>query len=964
MAWEQRLPRQPERRRRGASRRAAAASSSGKGAGLEPVRVRGTLHLCVGNTGIGVEHEDDGRSGRAPAARAAPRSSTSRFEGIRVARRQRAPRHRSRRPLRARPADGPEPDAPRRPLRVDARDRAPVRARARRRRARREAHRRGRRRLRRRARAVADRRATRSLLAWKDDGFEGFATHVAPEMRSHEPDGLETESGAMTGSAAAIAHPNIALSKYWGKRAGGGNFPAVPSLSVTLAGLATRTRVTLRRRARRRPARPRRQARRAGRRGSRRRAPRSRAPRRGRTRAARDVESANDFPTASGLASSASGFAALALAAARAAGLDWDAARVSDLARRSSASAARSLFGGFVELAAGPESPADDASLAARPVAPAGHLPARRPRLRHDRGRQGRRLDRRHADDDGREPVRARLARRGAAPPRAPARRAPRARLRGRGGARRGERPRDARERHRRGRRLLDRRDARRPRRGARAARRGRPGVRDHRRRAAREGPRAPRRRRVDPRCAAGFARRPARHRGAPGRRARRCRRGARGRREGPSRPGKLVLTGAYAVLEGAPAIVVAVDRYAVADTSRAAASPPAEVRAAFGADRAPEVDVSALQDAGAKARPRLERRGARGVARRARARPRRGPRVRRASRGRSSKRRARPTPRVAERRQRRRRRRQHLRRARFATRSATGRRRPIRAMERARAGLVVAAFWSGDERAHERPPRARRRARSRRPAELRAVARRDARASVAAADAVEAGDVAALRRARLRAYGERSARARATPPTRPSCPPAFARARGASPSARTPRFFPRAPAAATSPCGSAASGPPRAFVARAATLGMQALFALRRRRGPAPCRARPRPSPSSSSEDSTMARTSRFPASTRSPSHERRALVSEATGARPARHRARARGRRARRRDRRQVRRERPRARTRCPTASRSTCASTGTTTSCRWSSRSRASSPPRRTPRRWSARAAASPPRSTRRS
>jgi phosphomevalonate kinase len=32
--------------------------------------------------------------------------------------------------------------------------------------------------------------------------------------------------------------------------------------------------------------------------------------------------------------------------------------------------------------------------------------------------------------------------------------------------------------------------------------------------------------------------------------------------------PGKLVLTGAYAVLEGAPAIVVAVDRYAVADVT------------------------------------------------------------------------------------------------------------------------------------------------------------------------------------------------------------------------------------------------------------------------------------------------------------------------------------------------------------------------------------------------------------
>jgi diphosphomevalonate decarboxylase len=43
--------------------------------------------------------------------------------------------------------------------------------------------------------------------------------------------------------AVAIAHPNIALSKYWGKRAGGGRFPAVPSLSITLSGLSTRTRV-------------------------------------------------------------------------------------------------------------------------------------------------------------------------------------------------------------------------------------------------------------------------------------------------------------------------------------------------------------------------------------------------------------------------------------------------------------------------------------------------------------------------------------------------------------------------------------------------------------------------------------------------------------------------------------------------------------------------------------------------
>jgi diphosphomevalonate decarboxylase len=88
-----------------------------------------------------------------------------------------------------------------------------------------------------------------------------------------------------------------------------------------------------------------------------------------------DVVSRNDFPTASGLASSASGFAALALAAVRAAGLDWDAAGVSDLARRSSASAARSVFGGFVELDAGRTDASEGDFLAARPVAPADHLP-------------------------------------------------------------------------------------------------------------------------------------------------------------------------------------------------------------------------------------------------------------------------------------------------------------------------------------------------------------------------------------------------------------------------------------------------------------------------------------------------------------------------------------------------------------------------------------------------------------
>jgi len=173
--------------------------------------------------------------------------------------------------------------------------------------------------------------------------------------------------------AVAVAHPNLALSKYWGKRSRVGNFPAVPSLSVTLAGLTTRTRVRWRsdlatdrivldgkalqgteaERARELVDRV----------------------RRGLGLDARaEVESRNDFPTASGLASSASGFAALALAAVQAGG-DWDAARVSDLARRASASAARSVFGGFVELEAGAPDGREDDLLAARPVAPPGHVP-------------------------------------------------------------------------------------------------------------------------------------------------------------------------------------------------------------------------------------------------------------------------------------------------------------------------------------------------------------------------------------------------------------------------------------------------------------------------------------------------------------------------------------------------------------------------------------------------------------
>lgn len=65
------------------------------------------------------------------------------------------------------------------------------------------------------------------------------------------------------------------------------------------------------------------------------------------------IKSTNHVPTAAGLASSASGFAALAAASSRAAGLDLNNKDLSRLARRGSGSASRSIFGGFSEWIAG-----------------------------------------------------------------------------------------------------------------------------------------------------------------------------------------------------------------------------------------------------------------------------------------------------------------------------------------------------------------------------------------------------------------------------------------------------------------------------------------------------------------------------------------------------------------------------------------------------------------------------------
>ncbi len=148
-------------------------------------------------------------------------------------------------------------------------------------------------------------------------------------------------------SATAVAHPNVALVKYWGKRDAARNLPAVGSISVTLARLSTVTSVRFD------PALRGDELSIGG-------LPDAQALERvskvlDRVRASAgfelraSVESRSDFPIGAGLASSASAFAALALAATKAAGLERSRRDLSVLARQGSGSAARSLFGGFVE---------------------------------------------------------------------------------------------------------------------------------------------------------------------------------------------------------------------------------------------------------------------------------------------------------------------------------------------------------------------------------------------------------------------------------------------------------------------------------------------------------------------------------------------------------------------------------------------------------------------------------------
>lgn len=173
----------------------------------------------------------------------------------------------------------------------------------------------------------------------------------------------------------AQASPNLALVKYWGKRDTERNLPAVGSLSLTLAPLQSEVFV--------RPLDPRSnddeitgngvalagEAREKIQRFLD--LVRARA---GETRRLK-VEVQSNFPVAAGLASSSSTFAALAVALDALFDLQLDPRDLSALARQGSGSAARSIFGGFVEWLRG--SSPDGSDSVAVPIAPPDHWPLR-----------------------------------------------------------------------------------------------------------------------------------------------------------------------------------------------------------------------------------------------------------------------------------------------------------------------------------------------------------------------------------------------------------------------------------------------------------------------------------------------------------------------------------------------------------------------------------------------------------
>jgi diphosphomevalonate decarboxylase len=171
-----------------------------------------------------------------------------------------------------------------------------------------------------------------------------------------------------THSVTALAHPNIAFIKYWGNRDDGLRLPANGSISMNLDGLFTRTTVTF-------SASLKTDSLRIGKRPvtgpglERVRSFLDLVRRVAGTNLCAEVVSENSFPSGAGIASSAAAFAALALAATKAAGITLTQRELSRLARRGSGSACRSVPGGFVEWQIGKE----DADSFAGSIAPPEH---------------------------------------------------------------------------------------------------------------------------------------------------------------------------------------------------------------------------------------------------------------------------------------------------------------------------------------------------------------------------------------------------------------------------------------------------------------------------------------------------------------------------------------------------------------------------------------------------------------
>ncbi len=173
--------------------------------------------------------------------------------------------------------------------------------------------------------------------------------------------------------ATAEATPNIAFVKYWGKRDEKLILPTNPSISATMDfQLRTRTSVLFSKtfskdeiivHNKRLAGAELLQATKAL----------DHLRSLGKTRLKARVVSLNCFPTAAGLASSAAGFAALAVAGAAALGLKLSQKELSITARLGSGSASRSVVGGFAEWKAGAKKDGSD-SYAVQ-LAPPTHWP-------------------------------------------------------------------------------------------------------------------------------------------------------------------------------------------------------------------------------------------------------------------------------------------------------------------------------------------------------------------------------------------------------------------------------------------------------------------------------------------------------------------------------------------------------------------------------------------------------------